>query len=160
MPTDLPNGRNAHRGFTVWLTGLSGAGKSTLARASAEVLGRHGLSTEVLDGDEIRTVISRDLGFSKADREKNVRRISAIAQFLSENGTCVLVAAISPYRQLREEARNAHCAPFVEVYVDCPKDELFRRDTKGLYARARQVRSRISPAYPIPTRSPSRRISS
>jgi adenylyl-sulfate kinase len=123
-------------GFTLWLTGLSGAGKSTIAGAlRRELLQRH-LPVEILDGDEVRTHLSRDLGFSKADRDGNVRRIGYVARLLSRNGVAVIVAAISPYREARELVRREHDTPFIEVHVDCRIDELVRRDTKGLYAKA------------------------
>jgi adenylyl-sulfate kinase len=123
-------------GFTVWLTGLSGAGKSTLARGVRRRLQALGQRVELLDGDELRASISRDLGFSRADRDTHVRRIGLMAQMLARNGVATLVAAISPYREVRDEIRRAHPEPFVEVFVDCRLDELVRRDTKGLYARA------------------------
>ena len=125
------------RGFTIWFTGLSGAGKSTVARALERRLRDAGDPVEVLDGDECRTLLSRDLGFSKQDRDHNVCRIGYVARLLSRNGVAVLVAAISPYRAARNAVRDSHDAPFFEVFVDCPLDELERRDVKGLYARAR-----------------------
>jgi len=123
-------------GFTVWCTGLSGVGKSTLAAAVREELIRRGRRVEVLDGDEVRAHLGQGLGFSKADRDTNVRRIGYVARLLSRNGVAVIVAAISPYRDVRDEVRCAHEAPFVEVYVECALDELVRRDNKGLYAKA------------------------
>jgi adenylylsulfate kinase len=123
-------------GFTLWLTGLSGAGKSTLARRVRDVLAARGSRVEILDGDEIREHLSKGLGFSKEDRDTNVRRIGYVARLLSRNGTIAIVAAISPYRDVRDEVRRAHEVPFVEVFVECPLDELVRRDAKGLYARA------------------------
>src|SRR5216684_6727236 len=115
-------------GFVVWFTGLSGAGKSTIANALAADLARRGRHAEVLDGDEVRTHLSKGLGFSKDDRDTNVRRIGYVARLLSRNGVAVIVAAISPYRDVREEVRRLHEAPFVEVFVDCPLEELIRRD--------------------------------
>jgi adenylylsulfate kinase len=142
-------------GFTLWLTGLSGAGKSTLALRIQETLRRSGTHVELLDGDEVRRHLSAGLGFSKADRDTNVRRLGFVARLLSRNGVVVIVAAISPYRQLREEIRRVHDAPFVEVFVSCPLDELIRRDPKGLYARALrgeiQQFSGISDPYEPPT---------
>src|SRR5437879_10141737 len=124
------------RGFTLWFTGLSGAGKSTLAAAvSAELRGR-GIPVEVLDGDEVRQNLSKGLGFSKEDRDTNIRRIGYVARLLSRNGVVAIAAAISPYRAVRDEVRRAHEAPFVEVFVECSIDELVRRDRKGLYAKA------------------------
>src|SRR6266849_3740727 len=116
-----------NRGFTVWFTGLSGAGKTTLAEAVRRVLTNLGLRVEVLDGDEVRTNLSKGLGYSKEDRDTNIRRIGYVARLLSRNGVAVVVAAISPYRDVREEVRRAHETPFVEVFVECPLEELIRR---------------------------------
>jgi adenylyl-sulfate kinase len=127
------------QGFTVWFTGLSGAGKSTIAARLALVLRERGLRVEILDGDAIRTNLSKGLGFSKEDRDTNIRRIGYVAQLLSRNGVAVLTAAISPYRDIRDEVRRAISedgARFVEVYARCSLDELTRRDVKGLYAKA------------------------
>jgi len=123
-------------GFTLWFTGLSGAGKSTLAGVVGDVLVSRGRAVEILDGDEVRRSLSRDLGYSKEDRDANIRRIGFVAGLLSRNGIVAIVAAISPYRDVRSEVRRAHQAPFVEVYVECALDELVRRDRKGLYGRA------------------------
>ena len=122
-------------GFTLWFTGLSGAGKSTLAAAvSAELRGR-GISVEVLDGDEVRQNLSKGLGFSREDRDTNIRRIGYVAKLLARNGVAVITAAISPYRTIRDAVR-AEIGAFVEVYVKASLDECIRRDTKGLYRRA------------------------
>ena len=126
----------AANGFTVWFTGLSGAGKSTLAEALRDALRARGRRVEVLDGDEVRTNLSKGLGFSKEDRDTNIRRIGYVARLLARNGVTSITAAISPYRDVRDEVRAAHEARFVEVYVECPLDELVRRDRKGLYAKA------------------------
>jgi adenylylsulfate kinase len=123
------------RGFTVWFTGLSGAGKSTLSAALAEELRRRGRRVEVLDGDAVRATLSKGLGFTREDRETNVRRIAFVCHLLSRNGVVAISAAISPYRATREEARQL-IGDFVEVYVRCPLPELIRRDVKGLYAKA------------------------
>src|SRR5712691_4646971 len=123
-------------GFTLWLTGLPGAGKTTLATGVREELVRRALRVEVLDGDEVRMHLSRDLGFSKRDRDENVRRLGFVARLLSSNGIIAIVAAVSPYREARECVRRSHDAAFVEVFVDCGLEELIRRDPKGLYARA------------------------
>jgi len=123
-------------GFTLWFTGLSGAGKSTLAGAVRDTLKGRGHRVEVLDGDEIRANLSAGLGFSKEDRDTNIRRIAYVARLLSRNGVVAIVAAISPYRDIRSEVRRAHEARFVEVFVECPLDEVMRRDRKGLYAKA------------------------
>jgi adenylylsulfate kinase len=123
-------------GFTLWFTGLSGAGKSTLAQAIATELRERGHRVEILDGDEVRTHLSKGLGFSREDRDTNIRRIGYVARLLSRNGVVAITAAISPYRDVRAEVRAAHEAPFIEVYVRCPLEELIRRDVKGLYAKA------------------------
>lgn len=123
------------RGFTLWLTGLSGAGKTTLADALAPVIRARTGRVEVLDGDVIRTHLSKGLGFSKEDRDTNIRRIGFVAQLLTRNEVPVIVAAISPYREVRDEVRR-EIGRFIEVHVDCSLDELVRRDVKGLYARA------------------------
>lgn len=124
-----------HEGFTLWFTGLSGAGKSTLAQRVSEHLRARGYKVEVLDGDEVRTHLSKGLGFSKEDRDTNIRRIGYVAKLLSRNGVVAITAAISPYREIRDEVR-ASIANFVEVFVKCPLEELIRRDVKGLYKRA------------------------
>jgi adenylyl-sulfate kinase len=124
-----------HKGFTVWFTGLSGAGKSTLAALLEERLRRHGAKVEVLDGDVVRTRLSSGLGFSKADRDENIRRIGFVCELLTRNGVIAVVAAISPYRAVRDEVR-ARIGCFVEVYVECPIEVLVARDVKGLYKKA------------------------
>src|SRR5262245_10968088 len=124
------------RGFVVWLTGLSGAGKSTIASLLQSELGTRGRGAEVLDGDEVRTHLSMGLGFSREDRDTNIRRIGYVARMLSRNGAVAITAAISPYREVRDEVRRFHEAEFVEVYVECTIEELTRRDRKGLYAKA------------------------
>ena len=132
----------AGKGFTLWFTGLSGAGKSTLSEAITGELRKRGHRVERLDGDEVRLRLSRGLGFSKEDRDENIRRIGFVARLLSRNGAVAIAAAISPYRAVRDEVRRAHEAPFVEVYVDCPLEALVKRDPKGLYAKA--LRGEIS----------------
>lgn len=122
-------------GFVVWFTGLSGAGKSTLSALLAEELRRRGVHVEVLDGDEVRTHLSKGLGFSKEDRDTNVRRIGFVAKLLARAGACAITAAISPYRDVRDEQR-AQIDRFVEVYCECPLDALAERDPKGLYKKA------------------------
>lgn len=119
----------------MWLTGLSGAGKSTLAEALAPQLRAAGKQVEVLDGDLVRTHLSKGLGFSREDRDTNVARIAFVAQLLSRNGVVVLVSAISPYKETREAARR-NIGDFVEVHVAPPLEECIRRDTKGLYKTA------------------------
>ena len=122
-------------GFTLWFTGLSGAGKSTLAAAVSAELRRSAIPVEVLDGDEVRQNLSRGLGFSREDRDINIRRIGYVAKLLTRNGVAVITAAISPYRAIRDEVRESIGA-FIEVYVKASLDECIRRDTKGLYRRA------------------------
>lgn len=126
------------RGFILWLTGLSGAGKSTLSRALQPVI-ESSLPVEVLDGDEVRAYLSRGLGFSRDDRDTNVRRIGYVARLLARNGVAVVTAAISPYADTRAEVRELarhDGVPFVEVYVSAPVAHLAERDPKGLYKRA------------------------
>ena len=123
------------QGFVVWFTGLSGAGKSTLAERLAPELRSRGLPVEILDGDEVRTNLSKGLGFSKQDRDTNILRIGYVAKLLARNGVAVIAAAISPYAEIRDQVR-ASVDRFVEVHVDCPLDELVRRDPKGLYKKA------------------------
>ena len=130
---------NEGRGFVLWLTGLSGAGKTTLAGRLVPELRARGLRVEVLDGDEVRTNLSKGLGFSKEDRDTNIRRIGYVARLLARNGVAAVTAAISPYREVREEVRRAveaDGAEFVEVYVECPLEVLAERDVKGLYQKA------------------------
>jgi len=123
------------RGFVVWFTGLSGAGKSTLTGGLESVLRERGLKVEVLDGDVVRTNLSKGLGFSKEDRDTNIRRIGFVCKLLARNGVAAIAAAISPYREIRDEVRR-DIGDFVEVYLKCPIDVLKERDTKGLYAKA------------------------
>jgi adenylylsulfate kinase len=128
-----------NKGFTLWLTGLSGAGKTTLTERLVPELRLRGVSVEVLDGDEVRTNLSKGLGFSKEDRDTNIRRIGYVSRLLARNGVGVVTAAISPYRAVREEVRRAvesDGAQFVEVFVKCPVEVLARRDVKGLYKKA------------------------
>ena len=123
------------KGFVVWLTGLSGAGKSTIATLLQAELAARSRKAEVLDGDEVRTHLSKGLGFSREDRDTNIRRIGFVAGLLARNGAVAITAAISPYREVRDELR-AKTANFVEVYVRCSLGELVRRDVKGLYRKA------------------------
>jgi adenylyl-sulfate kinase len=124
------------KGFTVWFTGLSGAGKTTISDAIEPRLRERGITKiEKLDGDVVRTHLSKGLGFSKEDRDTNIRRIGWVAQVLTRNGVCVLASAISPYREIRDENRK-DIGNFVEVFVKCSIPELTRRDVKGLYEKA------------------------
>jgi adenylylsulfate kinase len=129
-------GSNTRSAFTLWLTGMCGAGKSTLAQGVCEMLVARGRRVEILDGDEMRKQLSPGLGFSKTDRDTHVRRIGYLARLLSRNGVVTICAVISPYREVRDEIRREHEAPFVEVFVDCSVEELIRRNRKGLYTRA------------------------
>lgn len=124
------------RGVTVWFTGLSGAGKTTIRMAVEKELRAHGHKVEVLDGDIVRENLTKGLGFSKADRDENIRRIGFVAQLLTRNEVIVLVSAISPYRDIREEVRHK-IGDFVEVYVNAPLETCEERDVKGLYKKAR-----------------------
>lgn len=124
------------KGFTVWLTGLSGAGKTTLATCLAGALREREIPVELLDGDQFRSHLSRGLGFSKEDRDTNVRRIGHVCHLLNYHGIVAVVAAIAPYRDTRKEVREMCAGRFVEVYLTCPLDILIQRDRKGLYKRA------------------------
>jgi adenylyl-sulfate kinase len=124
-----------HKGFTLWLTGMSGAGKSTISDQLMARFHEAGAKVELLDGDIVRTNLSQGLGFSREDRDTNIRRIGFVAELLSRNGIIVIVAAISPYRETREEVK-AKIGNFLEVFADCPVEVLAERDVKGLYKRA------------------------
>lgn len=123
-------------GVTLWFTGLSGAGKTTISRAVAEELRRQGRKIEILDGDIIRSNLSKGLGFSREDRDENIRRIGFVAGLLTRHGVIVLVSAISPYAEVRHEVRE-RIGNFVEVYVNAPLLVCEQRDVKGLYKKAR-----------------------
>lgn len=125
-----------HRGVTVWFTGLSGSGKSTIAQALAKILRERGCKMEILDGDIVRTNLTKGLGFSKEDRDTNIRRIGFVSHLLTRNGVIVLVSAISPYRNIRDEVREK-IGDFFEVYASAPLEVCESRDVKGLYKRAR-----------------------
>ena len=128
------------KGFTLWFTGLSGAGKTTISQLLEKELRARGSKLEILDGDIVRENLSKGLGFSKEDRDINIRRIAFVADLLSRNGVPVITAAISPYRAIRDEARKMHEATgagFVEVFVATSLEDCEERDTKGLYAKAR-----------------------
>jgi adenylylsulfate kinase len=124
-------------GLTIWLTGLPSAGKTTLAVALAERLRAAGCRVEVLDGDVVRTHLTKGLGFSREDRAENVRRVGFVAHLLSRNGIVVVCALVSPYQADRDEVRAMHEGRFVEAYVSAPVEVCAERDVKGLYARQR-----------------------
>jgi adenylylsulfate kinase len=123
------------KGVTLWFTGLSGAGKTTLARLVETELRNRGHKVEVLDGDVVRTNLSKGLGFSKEDRDTNIRRIGFVCNLLTRNEVIAIAAAISPYREVRDEVRR-DIGAFVEVFVQCPINVLAERDVKGLYKKA------------------------
>ncbi|MDX6633376.1 MAG: methylmalonyl-CoA decarboxylase subunit alpha [Solirubrobacterales bacterium] len=125
------------KGFTLWFTGLSGAGKTTISGILEQELRDRGSRLEILDGDVVRENLSKGLGFSKEDRDTNIRRIAFVADLLSRNGVPVITAAISPYREIRDEARELMGERFIEAYVEASVEECERRDVKGLYAKAR-----------------------
>lgn len=132
---------NPHPGGVIWLTGIPCAGKSTLSELVGSALKEWGLKVEILDGDVVRTHLSKGLGFSKEDRNENIRRIGFVARLLARNGIWVIVAAISPYRQVRDEVRKQvqdEGAHFIEVYVYCSLEVAEARDVKGLYKQARR----------------------
>ena len=130
---------NGHRGFTLWFTGLSAAGKSTLAVAVEEALYKRGCRTYILDGDNIRHGLNKDLGFSPEDREENIRRIGEVAKLYRDCGVINMTAFISPYRKDRRAARGLGGGDeFIEIFVDCPIEVCERRDPKGIYWRARK----------------------
>jgi adenylylsulfate kinase len=125
-----------NRGVTIWFTGLSGSGKSTIVRALEARLRERQCKLEVLDGDIVRTNLTKGLGFSKEDRDENIRRIGFVSHLLTRNGVIVMVSAISPYRDVRDEVRD-RVGDFMEIFVDAPLDVCEDRDVKGLYKRAR-----------------------
>jgi adenylyl-sulfate kinase len=135
MSNETTTDRPATTGFTIWFTGLSGSGKSTISEILEPELRRRGHRVEVLDGDVVRTHLSKGLGFSKEDRDTNIRRIGWVCQVLTRNDVVAIAAAISPYRAVRDEVREA-VGRFVEVYVDAPISVLAERDVKGLYKKA------------------------
>ena len=124
-----------HKGCTLWFTGLSGSGKSTLSERIYRRLAESGAKVELLDGDEVRTHLSKGLGFSREDRDTNVRRIGFVAELLARNGVIAITAAISPYRDTRDAVRE-RIENFVEIFMDCPLEVLAERDVKGLYKKA------------------------
>jgi adenylylsulfate kinase len=127
------------RGFVVWLTGLPSSGKTTIAKGLEEYLRGRGFRVELLDGDEVRKWLSPEAGFSREDRERHLRRVAYVAKLLARNGVAVIASFVSPYRNVRDEARlivESEGLKFVEVYVKCSLEECMRRDSKGLYQRA------------------------
>jgi len=130
------NDSNSHKGFTLWFTGLSGSGKSTIAERVALKLERKGIPVEILDGDVVRSHLSKGLGFSREDRDENIKRVGFVCQLLSRHGVAVIASVISPYRQAREYNREK-IGDFVEVYTRCPVEVCEERDLKGLYQKAR-----------------------
>ncbi|MEG4484585.1 adenylyl-sulfate kinase [Microcoleus sp. D2_18a_B4] len=124
------------KGFILWFTGLSGSGKTTITKALEPELKARGCKVEILDGDVVRTNLSKGLGFSQEDRDTNIRRIGFVAHLLSRNGVAVMTAAISPYKAIRDEIRAME-PNFVEVYITAPLEVCEGRDVKGLYAKAR-----------------------
>jgi adenylylsulfate kinase len=125
-----------HQGFTLWMTGLSGSGKSTITEVLIDEFEDRGIPLEVLDGDVVRENLSKGLGFSKEDRDTNIGRIAFVADLLSRNGVPVITAAISPYRELRDEARELMGDRFIEVFVKASVEVCAERDVKGLYEKA------------------------
>jgi adenylyl-sulfate kinase len=123
------------KGFTLWFTGLSGSGKSAIADEIAKILVHRGLRVERLDGDIVRKSLTRDLGFTKEDRDKNIERVTFVAKLLSRNGVATIVSFISPYIEKRDNARR-ETTNFIEVFVKCPLEALVERDVKGLYKKA------------------------
>jgi adenylyl-sulfate kinase len=124
------------KGFTLWFTGLSGAGKTTISKLVEDELRARGSKLEILDGDVVRENLSKGLGFSKEDRDTNIRRIAFVADLLSRNGVPVITAAISPYREIRQEARDMMGDRFIEVFVKASVEACAERDVKGLYKKA------------------------
>src|SRR5688500_19123791 len=127
---------NRERGVVLWFTGLSGSGKTTIAQIVEEKLLDAGVGVEILDGDVVRENLSKGLGFSKEDRDTNIRRIAFVADLLSRNGVPVITAAISPYREIRAEARELMGERFIEVFIKASVETCAERDVKGLYEKA------------------------
>jgi adenylylsulfate kinase len=132
----MENGTKLGRGFTLWFTGLSGAGKTTVSEIVEKELRRRIGSVEVLDGDIVRTNLSKGLGFSREDRDTNVLRIGFVANLLTRNGVGVIVSAISPYKEARDQVRRDIGEDFIEIFVSCPVEVCAERDVKGLYKKA------------------------
>ena len=145
----------SQHGLIVWLTGLSGAGKTTICENVREMLSARGFWVEVLDGDRMRLHLCRDLGFSKEDRNENILRLGVVADLLARSGAIVLVAAISPYREARDNVRQK-AAHFLEVYVNAPLSVCETRDVKGLYRKAREGRLQALTGVDDPYEPPAR----
>jgi len=127
---------SGHPGKIIWFTGLSASGKSTIANALDLELNKRGLRTYILDGDNVRMRLNKDLGFSPESRKENIRRISEVAKLFADSGTIVMTAFISPYREDRKSAREVIGSDYVEVFVNTPVEECINRDPKGLYKKA------------------------
>ena len=127
---------NGHPGIVIWFTGLSGSGKSTIANELDVELNKRGLRTYILDGDNIRMGLNKDLGFSQESRKENIRRISEVAKLFADSGTIVITAFISPYKEDRDLARCVIGSDYIEVFVNTPIKECIKRDPKGLYKKA------------------------
>ena len=149
------------KGFCLWFTGLSGSGKTTITNVLVKEMRKRGAKLEVLDGDIVRQNLSKGLGFSKEDRDTNIRRIAFVADLLSRNGVPVITAAISPYRELRDEARELMGDRFIEVFVKASVEVCAERDVKGLYEKAFKGEIKeftgVSDPYEVPT-SPELRV--
>ena len=130
-----PKGQRGTRGVTLWFTGLPCSGKSTVSQIIYDELKKRGGRVELLDGDEVRTRLTKGLGFSKEDRDENIRRIGYVCHLLTRNGVIAIAAAISPYRAIRDEVRKM-VGSFVEIYADCPLEVCIQRDVKGMYKKA------------------------
>lgn len=131
----MNHNHNEQPGFVLWMTGLSGAGKTTIALILVEELKKQGLKVERLDGDVVRQSLTRDLGFTKEDRDKNIERVTFVAKLLSRNGVACVCSFISPYQAVRDKVRE-ETTNFIEVFVDAPLEVVMERDVKGLYAKA------------------------
>lgn len=142
-----------HRGVTVWFTGLSGAGKTTISHALAERLKAAGCKLEILDGDIVRTNLTKGLGFSKEDRDENIRRIGFVSHLLTRNGVIVFVSAISPYREIREEVRQ-RIGDFVEIFVNAPSKNVNGGTLKVFINGQEQVKLKVLPGLMIPMKLP------
>ncbi|MBE50906.1 MAG: adenylyl-sulfate kinase [Flavobacteriales bacterium] len=155
VPRDLKEKKNLHQSRVIWFTGLSGSGKSTIANATEKLLHDMGIHTYILDGDNVRMGLNKDLGFSPEDRTENIRRITEVSNLFADAGILVLTAFISPYLEDRESARKVIGEDFVEVFVDTPLDVCESRDPKGLYKKARSGEIKgftgIDAPYEVPT---------